>query len=143
MVTLEPITRDNLRAVVKLSVGDDQDGFVATNIMSIAQAYVEPTWTPLAIVANGEPVGFVMVGRDTDTGHDWIIRLMVDRAHQGKGYGKAGLLAAIERLRATPGNTEIRLSYVPGNAQAERLYQHVGFEATGEIDDGEIVMRLR
>jgi diamine N-acetyltransferase len=141
MITLEPITRDNLRAVLRLTPRDDQENFVASNAVSVAQVYVEPDWTPLAIAADGEPVGFVLYGRDHDTGVDWIIRFMIDQHHQGKGYGRAGLRAVLERLRALPDHKETRLSYVPGNAVAEGLYRAMGFVPTGEIDDGEVIMR--
>jgi len=143
MVTLEPITSDNLNAICNLRVRDDQQGFVAPNVRSIAQAYVDPDVTPLGVFADGEPVGFVMIGREKETGRDWVIRLMVDATQQGKGYGRAALEAAVARLREGPGASDIYLSYVPGNEHAERLYQVVGFESTGEIEDEEIVMRLR
>jgi diamine N-acetyltransferase len=143
MITLEAITRANLSSVIDLQPREDQRSFVASNVVSIAQAYVEPTWTPLAIISDGQPVGFVLLGREPETGYNWIIRFMVDQHQQGKGYGRAGLLAAIDRLRVSEGHTRTRLSYVPGNTLAERLYRSVGFEATGDIDDGEIVMELR
>lgn len=142
MIRLEPITRENLRAVTALQTRDDQNAYVATNAFSIAQVYVEPQWLPLAIYHSGQPVGFVLLGRETDTGYDWIIRIMIDQHHQGKGNGRAALLAAIERLRASPDHRETRLSFVHGNAVAEKLYRTAGFQPTGEIDDGEIVMRL-
>lgn len=31
------------------------------------------------------------------------------------------------------------LSVVPGNARAIRLYEGMGFEATGDVDDGEVL----
>ena len=53
MVTLEPNTRENLRAVVALQPRYDQSNFVAPNAISIAEVYVEPTCTPLALVVDG------------------------------------------------------------------------------------------
>ena len=141
-ITLKPITNENLRPVIKLKVADDQNNFVAPNVQSIAQAYVNPTWQPLAIYADADLVGFTLLGRDADTGFDWIIRFMIGTEHQGKGHGKAALLAVIHHLKAQPDNTHILLSYVPGNAIAEGLYRAVGFAPTGEVDEGEIVMQL-
>jgi diamine N-acetyltransferase len=132
----------HLRAVVALQPRDDQANFVAPNAISIAEVYVEPTCTPLALVGDGQLVGFTLLCRDTETGIDWIIRFMIDQHRQGKGYGRAGLLAVIERLRASADYRETRLSYVPGNAVAEGLYRAVGFEATGDVDHGEFIMRL-
>jgi len=141
-ITLVAITEANFREYTRLQTQPEQENFVAPNVYSIAQVYVNPTWVPLGIAAGSVGVGFALLGRDADTGHDWIIRFMIGAEHQGKGYGKAALLAVIEHLKATPGNHEIRLSYVPGNETAEGLYRRVGFVPTGEVDDGEIVMRL-
>jgi diamine N-acetyltransferase len=142
-ITLRPITRDNLRAVVRLNVSPEQEDFVAPNAFSIAQVYVEPTWEPLAIYADETPVGFTLLGRDEESGVDWIIRFMIAAEQQGKGYGRAALQAIIAHLRAKPTCTDIGLSYVPGNSLAESLYQKVGFVATGEVEDDEIIMRLQ
>lgn len=141
-ISLRPIDADNLRAATTLKVLPEQTSFVADNLVSVAQAYVHRHWVPQAIYAGDELVGFTLTGRETETGHDWIIRFMIAAEHQGKGYGKAALLAVIEYLKAQPGNSEVRLSYVPGNDVAERLYRAVGFVPTGEVDDGEVVMRL-
>jgi diamine N-acetyltransferase len=141
-ISLVPITEENFRAYTRLKTQPEQAEFVATNIHSIAQVYVNPTWQPLGIAAGKTAVGFVLTGREITTDYDWIIRFMIGAEHQGKGYGKAALLAVIAHLKATPGNREIRLSYVPGNLVAEGLYRSVGFVPTGEIDDGEIIMRL-
>ncbi len=141
-ITLVPITEENFRAYTRLTTKPEQAGFVATNIHSVAQVYVNPTWIPLGLAAGEMAVGFALLGRDSATDHDWIIRFMIGAEHQGQGYGRAALLAVIAQLRAAPGGREIRLSYVQGNEVAEGLYRSVGFVPTGEIDDGEIVMRL-
>jgi ribosomal protein S18 acetylase RimI-like enzyme len=51
--------------------------------------------------------------------------------------------AADQAAVAAKGSTEIRLSFEPNNIVAERLYASLGFERTGEIEEGEVVMRLR
>ena len=142
MVTLREITRDNLRACIELKTGPDQDGFVATNVVSIAQAYVEPTFVPRAIYDDETIVGFLMYGRDEKTGADWIIRLMVGAQHQRKGYARAAMQQALDLLSRQPDCKEILISYVPENVVAEQLYASLGFEPTGEVEDGEIVARL-
>jgi GNAT superfamily N-acetyltransferase len=94
--TLRPLTRDNLWAVVELKRLPGQEAFVADNIDSIANASVEPTWVPLAVYAGEALVGFVMYGQyPPDTGAWWVIRLMIDRAQQGNGYGRAAMEAVI------------------------------------------------
>ncbi|HEX5497851.1 MAG TPA: GNAT family N-acetyltransferase [Thermomicrobiales bacterium] len=141
-ITLRPLTRQNFAAAARLKVAPDQESFVAPNLYSIAECYVEPTWTPLAIYAGDEMVGFATIGRDDETGRWWIIRFMIGAAHQNRGYGAAALPALIDFMRQRHACTAIYLGYEPDNAVAERLYARAGFKPTGEIDDGEIVARL-
>jgi diamine N-acetyltransferase len=67
---------------------------------------------------------------------------MVDEQHQGQGYGRAAMQEVISRLKATPDCTEIKISFVPENSVAERLYRSLGFQHTGLVIDGETVLRL-
>jgi diamine N-acetyltransferase len=140
-IDLRDITRDNFRKCIDLKVAENQTRFVATNVMSIAQSKVMPELIPLGVYDGDEIVGFVLYG--PDGGKWWLVRLMVGEAHQGKGYGKAAIHALIARLRReAPECGELYLSYVPGNERAERLYREMGFEPTGDVDEGEIVVRL-
>lgn len=141
-ITLQNITRDNWRACIKLTTTEAQTNFVATNVVSIAQAYVEPSFVPLAIYNDDTIVGFAMIGREDETGIDWIIRLMIDQTMQGKGYGRAAMQALLARLTQQPDCREIRISYEPNNIIAETLYQSLGFQLTGEIEHGEVIARL-
>src|SRR4029079_4460781 len=124
---LRKINRDNLFECIGLATSDDQKQFVATNVISIAQAYVEPTWVPLAIYADDTMVGFVMYGREAATGFDWIIRLMIDARYQGRGYGRATMVEVLDRLKQVPDSKSIKISYEPENHAAERLYAQLGF----------------
>ena len=67
---------------------------------------------------------------------------MIDAKHQKNGYGKAALLLSIKYLHENHKANEIFLSFEPNNVVAEKLYSDVGFKRTGEIEGGEIVMRL-
>jgi diamine N-acetyltransferase len=139
---LEPVTRRTFAAVVATTAAPGQERFVTPNLYSIAEAYVEPTWTPLAILVGDEVVGFAMYGHDAPSGQWWIIRFMIGATHQRRGFGAEGLAALVRLLTKQHGCREVFLSYVPGNAVAERLYARAGFAPTGEIEDGEIVARL-
>ncbi len=97
---------------------------------------------PFAVYAGDEMVGFVMFGLDPDDNRFYLVRLMIDEKHQGKGFGKAATFEVIENLKQNGVCKEIYLSFVPENEGAEKLYRSVGFERTGEISDGEIVMRF-
>jgi Ser/Thr protein kinase RdoA (MazF antagonist) len=50
--------------------------------------------------------------------------------------------AVISRIRQQESRREIRLSYHPDNTVAAHLYERLGFRPTGELQAGEIVVRL-
>ena len=135
-VHLRPVTKDNFAACVALRVADGQEGFVPTVAQSPAQAYVDPLLTPLAIydaAALGwerppvPPVGFTMY--EVNGGVGFITRLLVDRQHQGRGYGRAAMTEVVRRLRLCPDVELIATSHKPGNAGASQLYKSLGFTA--------------
>ncbi len=140
-VSLRPITSENLRDVCRLEVADHQDGLVAPNVFSLAQAYVEEHARPFAIYADEEPVGFVMLSAKEEQGEYWVWRFMIGADFQGRGLGRSALEAVVERVRALPGARELKLSYVPKESGNPRgFYEKLGFALTGEEDDGELVM---
>lgn len=142
-ITLKPITLDNWEEACTLDVRADQQSFVASNLYSIAESKFNPSWEPMAIYAGEQMVGFVMWGIDTNQPVEewWIIRLMIDAAHQGRGYGRAAAQTAIDRIRAQ-GTREVFLSFEPENDGAKQLYRSLGFADAGRVESGEIVYRL-
>ena len=141
-VTLRELTRDNWEECIRLRPREDQERFVESNLYSIAESRFWPTYVPLAIYHDETMVGFVMYGREPD-GSYWISRLMIDRDHQGRGYGRAAVLEVIERLKREPDCKEIVLGYTPDNVAAKKLYESLGFEETGLDEEGDMIARLR
>jgi diamine N-acetyltransferase len=139
-VDLREITQDSLRAVLDLAVEPEQEPYVATNARSIAEAHFEPRAWFRAIYADEDPVGFVMVFRDPPKAF-WVWRFMIDAGHQGKGYGRRALELLVEEARQDGAN-EVKLSYHPGEHSPHAFYARLGFVDTGEVEDGEVVMRL-
>jgi diamine N-acetyltransferase len=145
-VRLEPITEHNVKAVFELEVAPGQDAFVASNAWSLAQALAEYdiAW-PRAIVVDDQVVEFLMLEIDPDEEDGrpfWLWRLMVAADRQRQGIGTAALALALDQVRAS-GGTEIYTSWVPGEGSPGPFYERLGFEPTGELDDDEIVARLR
>jgi diamine N-acetyltransferase len=144
-VRLEQISEANVKAVFELQVAPEQQGFVAPNPWSLAQALTAPdiAW-PRAIVAGNEVVGFLMLEIDPDEPQGrpfWLWRLMIGATHQRQGIGTAALTAAVDEVVAR-GGTELYTSWVEGDGGPEPFYRRLGFLPTGEVDDGEIVARL-
>jgi diamine N-acetyltransferase len=140
-VELREITRDSVRAICALEVGDGQRGFVAPNAVSIAEAHYEPKHWLRAIYADGEPAGLVLTHEDpADSGY-YLWRFMVADGFQRQGVGSHAMELLLERWRGL-GATAAALSVVPGNPGAIAFYESLGFRLTGEEHGGELVMRL-
>ena len=152
MPEIRPVTIKNWQSLIKLKVRDDQTGFVASNLYSIAQAQFgdeyEGHWKlhPFGIYDDGDaPVGFLMYGLNFNhpTQQAFIQRLMVDERFQGKGYGRFAMQKMIEIFRADERIQEVGISYEPHNEGARKLYASVGLVETGEMVEDELVAVLK
>jgi diamine N-acetyltransferase len=91
----------------------------------------------------------VMLGDDVPPGDPvipwryYLWRMLVDRRHQGHGYGRAGLHLVTRYLRTRPGADVLVTSIVPGPGSPLGFYLAYGFEPTGEWFDHEQVLALR
>lgn len=141
-MSLRPITHVNFGECLRLELTPDQARHVASNVYSLAEAYVEPTWQPRGVYAGDELVGFAMYGQDEATGDWWIIRLMVTTAHQGRGYGSSAVHAMVSEIAALYDPPAIIISTGPDNERALALYRRFGFRDTGRIEEGELVLML-
>jgi diamine N-acetyltransferase len=143
-ITLREITRENWRECARLKVAEHQQRFVASNAVSLAQSKYEPENVPLAVYDDSVMVGFVMYAEeDYGLAKVWFIqRLMIGQQYQGRGYGRAAMEALLQRLTGAPGYEAVLISFVPENEAARALYTSLGFQDTGEIEEGEVVFRL-
>jgi diamine N-acetyltransferase len=146
-VRLEDVTAQNWRAVVRLKLGDDQRQLLASNAYSIAQSKFDEAAQPRAIYAGDDVVGFLMYDVPTVEDDDQdvaIYRFMIDKDHQGKGYGRIALTKAIAEIRAIPGIRKVLISYLRNNARAKTFYASFGFvEQPGGADDYELSAELK
>jgi diamine N-acetyltransferase len=152
-VTLREITGDTVRAISLLDVGPGQGGLVAPNAFSIAQAHFAPDAWFRAIYADETPVGFAMLedcslvtDREPElyegAAYVALWRFMIDARYQKFGFGAQAIKLLIAHARTRPKAKNMLLSFVPKENNPEAFYKRFGFERTGEIDDGEVVMRL-
>lgn len=142
MIKLVEIDKSNWLGLARLGVQDSQRSFVADNSISMAQAHYETGNFPLGIYDGEIPVGFCMYGHDEEGCEHWIIRLMIDKRYQSKGYGRKAMLLLVERIRQEFGEVPVYLSFEPENAWGKALYESLGFIPDGRVMDGEIVYRL-
>jgi diamine N-acetyltransferase len=71
-----------------------------------------------------------------------IYRFMIDKRHQGRGYGRAALMAAIDEIKRRGDVARIIVLYLPDNRGAAKLYESLGFRDAGEDEDGERIAEL-
>jgi diamine N-acetyltransferase len=142
-VRLVEVDADSWRDCASVRPRADQAEFVADVTYYLSLCAYGDTWHPLAVVAGGEVVGFLMWGVDDDASR-WIGGLVIDAAHQRRGLGRAAVVQAVRLLVAQDGCANVALSYQPANTAARDLYAALGFVETGETEDeeGEVVARL-
>ena len=148
-ITLEKITYKNyIKVIWGLKVSKKQKNFVASNMCSLAEAYVAITnggvALPFAIYKGKKPIGFLMIGyganEDDFEGEDpafiemakksyCLWRFMIDKRYQGKGYGRRAMEVALDYIKSFPcGKADTCwLSYEPENEVAKKLYASFGF----------------
>lgn len=157
MITLRKITLENRRAIFNLEVSEEQRRYVASNLSSVASCYVLATNGghpfPFAIYADEQPVGFVMLTYKI-TGYELptiaedsycILRLMIDKHYQNRGYGRKAMTKILEFVRTFPAGPA-KYCWIPYNADnlpAKKLYESFGFRENGEICNDEHINVLR
>lgn len=141
VVRLVSVTQANRAAVEALSVEAGQQRFVASNRDSLAEAGEDRDAVPRAVVAGGDLVGFLMYDA-SDADDVRIYRFMIDRAHQGRGYGRAALGAVLAEIATLEVGGRVSIVYEPDNEPARRLYGAAGFVEEGLDEDGEMVAAL-
>lgn len=142
VVTLRPITEDNLRAVLRLKVAPEQERFVASNPVSLAQAHFSKEAWYRAIYADETPVGFIMLADAPVDQEYYLWRLMIDQRYQRLGFGRQAVKLLADYVKSRPGATELLVSHGEGEGNPGPFYASLGFEYTGDENEGELVMRL-
>lgn len=148
-IELRDITIENYFDVLNLEVQPNQRNFIASNSISLAEAYVYNKngdfIAPLAVYDKEILVGFVLIAYDRkigiSKGNYLLFRFMIDKRFQGLGYFKLTMDAVIDFVRTEPAGkaTSLWLSYEPENKHARSCYLHYGFKETGQVIEDEIV----
>ena len=135
MVSIRPVTRENLEEVLALRVGEGQEKYVISNAESLSRAYVySETAYPFAIYDDDIIVGFIMMGYYEAKRYYTLWEFMIDHKYQNKGYGRQALKLGLEFVRDKFGQVDIYTGVTPGNTVAKKLYESVGFVSTGLIE---------
>ena len=141
-LTLKTIDIHNWQACIHLQLAEDQRSLLASNLYSLAEAYVQPACQPRGIYDGSLMIGFAMYLYEAADGLYWIPRFMIDQRQQGKGYGRSGMQAVVDEMIADRPDTPIMISITPVNTAARALYESLGFEDTERRSHGESILQF-
>lgn len=144
MVNFRKITEDNFDAIIKMT-RPEHEGFVASNAVSLAQAWLyreDGDVFPFAIYDDDRLVGFMMLEEDMEEERLDLWRIMLPPELAGKGCGTAAVELMIRYAKDSGRYKRIGLLCNPNNHIARHIYDKLGFLPTGEICYGDVEMRL-
>lgn len=141
-VALEPVGKGNRAAILALELLPEQQGYVASNAESLAEAKQDDEAIARAVVAAGRVVGFLMYSAPEDDDEAIIYRFMIDRREQGRGFGRAAVAKALEEIAKLGHIRRVAICYEPENEAARRLYAGFGFIEQGLDEDDEMIAVL-
>jgi diamine N-acetyltransferase len=136
-IRLNPLTAGNWKACTELEISAEQVDYIPSNLYSIAEAQFYPEAVSYAIYNHEDQIiGYVLYGRDVSTQKWKIYRLMIDKASQGRGYGRAALREIIHEISQKPDGDQILIRYHQTNQAARGLYAGFGFVEIDVDTDG-------
>ncbi|ENQ3105728.1 GNAT family N-acetyltransferase [Bacillus cereus] len=139
---LGAVTEENFWDIISLKSDKDQEEriqiferWVGSNtfFLGVCQTY---NFVPKAIYDDHTLIGFASYGYRKEHERYELISMMLGHQYQGKGYGVPALQIVIDQMSAQYKCKEIYLSVIHDNERAKRIYEKIGFEATGEIEKG-------
>ena len=138
MVHFEEITEDNFDAIIRMK-RPDGEGFVASNAVSLAQAWLyreDGDVFPYAVYNDDEVVGFLLLEEDREEQDLILWRIMFPSEQEGKGYGTQAVQLVLKDAAAAGKYRRVLLDCDPRNHAARHVYEKLGFTPTGVISHG-------
>lgn len=147
MVSLRPLTESNRQEVEALRVAPGQEEFVSSVADSLREAADHPDAHAIcwAVYSEDTPVGFVMIADEVDSPEyipHYLWKLLIDERYQRQGFGTATLDLIVEYFRGRPAVEALNTSAGQGDGSPIAFYERYGFERTGEVHFGEVMLRL-
>lgn len=138
MLKLIEVNEENWLDFRRLSVRDDQKGFLDSPVGILARGYLyrHDRASVIGIADDDTAVGIALV-RDLDEEpacYD-LQQFMIDARFQGKGYGTAALRLILSALEKERKYDCAEVCVKKNDAAALRVYEKVGFVDTGYIDE--------
>lgn len=135
-IQIVPVDDAHRAAVLGLRVRPEQRAYVGAIADLLADSEACAGSTPLAIVLDGAPIGFVRIEADASSVAGQLLDMptlglrafFIDQHHQHRGLGTRALGALLEALaHRYPHMDGVALAVDTGNAAALALYRRAGF----------------
>lgn len=135
---LEPVNEENYYECISMPKLD----YVASNAVSIAQAYVFKNRYPFCIFDGDKMIGFVMYKIEFEEEEKFYAmnRVYISTEYQNKGYGKEVVRKILKIIKDRHDCKEVYTSTNLENARAFHVYESIGFKRTGEVSGNEGVL---
>lgn len=126
-INFREIDKLNYNTCINLKVGAHQEDYVASNAISLVQAFYEDELYPIGIYNDEVMVGFILYDYDKELEGWSFSRFMIDINHQNKGYGSKALEKFLEFFHNKYPNENLYTSVEVDNEVAMKLYEKYGF----------------
>ncbi|MEK4627101.1 MAG: GNAT family N-acetyltransferase [Solibacillus sp.] len=140
----ELINPENWRFFNVLNVKKEQKNWVASNVTILARAYVYRDYNSIvyAIYNSNTPVGLLLQRDYIENEKTCCVldQFMITEQFQGKGYGKKAMQQWIALIKKESKYNSITLCYKEEDSIAKKLYESLGFQHTGVVDEDEVIM---
>ncbi len=144
MINFRKITEENFDEIIRMK-RPDEEHYVASNAYSLAQAWLYREANdvyPFAIYNDDTAVGFMMLDEDLEERCLVLWRVMFPEENTGKGYGTEAIQQIVQPAKESGKYDFMILDYDPNNKRAKYVYEKIGFYDTGEVENGENIMRF-
>lgn len=133
-INFRKIDKSNYNTCINLKVADHQKDYVASNAISLVQAFYEEELYPIGIYNNEEMVGFILYDYDKELEGWSFSRFMIDINHQNKGYGSKALEKFLEFFHNKYEEENLYTSVEIDNDVAMKLYEKYGFNKKNSFE---------
>ncbi len=138
MLRLSEINEDNWLEVRRLTVSEDQKGFMDSALGIIARGYVYRAFRAkvYAIAEDDNVIGAALIkDLDDEPACYDLQQFMIDARFQGRGYGTAALRLILSELEKERKYPCAEVCVKKDDRAALRVYEKVGFVDTGYVDE--------
>lgn len=138
MLKLIEVNEDNFMDFRRLSVRDDQKGYLDSAVGILARGYLYRSCRArvIGIAEDDTVIGTALVkDMDEEPACYDLQQFMIDRRYQGKGFGTEALRMILAELEEERKYSCVEVCVKKEDGAALRVYERAGFTDTGYIDE--------